>query len=71
MRRVIDESQQLGHGKLFLFTLDRTRFYEYFGWQPILDELYACVSVTVMELLLSEDRGNGERPVGLPADVSG
>ena len=71
VRRVIDESQKLGHGRLFLFTPDRTRFYEHFGWQPILNEPYAGVSVTVMELLLNEIEANGERPVGLRADVSG
>lgn len=46
--QVMQQAQQLGLTKLYLFTVDKPEFYQQLGWQPLKQELYEGKLVTIM-----------------------
>lgn len=48
VKRILEESTKLGIKALFLFTPDRSQFYEKFGWKTIEEPVYKHQKVYVM-----------------------
>lgn len=57
--QVMQQAQQLGLTKLYLFTEDKPEFYQQLGWQPLKQELYEGKQVTVMHWQLTGSHSIG------------
>ena len=53
VQRVIQEARQAGEKKLYLYTHDRQRFYERYGWKTLFEEEYHGEIQSVMALDIS------------------
>ncbi len=50
VRRVQEEARLLGEERLYLYTMDRQRFYAHLGWTVVEERVYRGVGITLMEL---------------------
>jgi GNAT superfamily N-acetyltransferase len=54
VERIEDEARRMDVDMLYLYTPDRTTFYQRLGWQPLSRETYRGEAVTVMRKALHE-----------------